>query len=165
MLHATHRALARQPGAQPERIRDMLRAEGHTRVHTHDVERYIGHLQQIGMVDDRRRLLMEPLYPAYLVAALSEAERREMRRRLEQSDAELRRPRERIEKDRWKQLELFLEPAGEIESLEGDLNTLIRLRATRTTIDTFGAYCRAAGGVVRVYVVDETEPVDEPEAA
>jgi hypothetical protein len=108
----------------------------------------------MGVIDGERRLMMRPLYPAYLFADLGESERRELGDSVRQREGEARRPRLELSRAEATQLKLFLGPKGGVDAVDGDLNTLVRVRAPREVIDALRQRCEdLSAGRVRAYVV------------
>jgi len=153
LLHAIHRAVAAGEGAVTEAIRRRVRDLGYP-VSAKAVERSLEHLRGMGIVTGDNRLLMQPLYPAYLIARLNRDDRSEVREQLSAHDQQLRQRPHRLPRKEVKQLELFLHPVGAVELIAGDLNTLIRFRAPQDVIEGLRRQCEArSGDSVRVYVV------------
>jgi hypothetical protein len=133
MLDATHRVLADHGGAEAAEVATLLRARGYeaTRQSARD---WIINLQSHGLVDERRRSLISPLYQAYLLVDLPDPERRpELEERTRAHDAAVRRMAQagNPEAPKYEQLALFLVREGSrIEELFGHPNLLIRTRVT-----------------------------------
>lgn len=133
LLDATHRVLAEYGGAEPAQVAEHLRARGYT-ASRQNARDWIRKLQGRGLVDERRRSLISPLYQAYLLVDLPDPDRREeLAERLRAHDESVRKMAEAGNRQapKFEQLPLFLVRDGShIEELFGHPNLLVRTRVT-----------------------------------
>ncbi|MGH2490967.1 MAG: hypothetical protein ACRDF9_05605 [Candidatus Limnocylindria bacterium] len=134
MLDATHRIVAdAPPGATPTAIWRRLQEAGYVVPRASSVARYLEQLRRMGILTEDGRVLLPPLYPAYLLADLPEPGRPELQRALAEHTGRLRRLATEAQ-PRGKgasQLELFLAASPQVALTDGQPGTLV---ATRTTV-------------------------------
>jgi hypothetical protein len=148
MLDATHRVLAEAPiGASATTIWHRLREAGYAVPQASSVRRYMDQLERMGILADDGRVVIPPLYPAYLLADLPEPGRAGLQAALTTHSARLRQladdahPR----KKGAQQLLLFLGADAKVSITDGIPGTVVETRTTIAQLQWLRERCRDLG--------------------
>lgn len=160
MLDVVHRTLQKAPhGIGPTALMRLLVADGYPVPRRTSVVSYLEQLERMGIIDGDQRVLMDPLYPAYLLVDLpapTEGHAREVLRTHEERLRALARTVRSRDKGA-EQLQAFLAPASRIELAETQPGALLRTRATHAQVKSLRQDCINAGATsVHSFLVERS---------
>jgi hypothetical protein len=162
MLDATHRVLVDAPrGASSTVVWHLLTEAGYAVPQASSVTRYLQQLRRMGILAEDGRVVIPPLYPAYLLADLPEPRRAELRADLSEHAARIRRlSDDATPKGKGaRQLQLFLDAAPQIAQTDGLPGTLIATRTTLTQLEWLRERFKDLGAsTVQSFLVLRSEP-------